>query len=690
MNKKIIAIALILAFGSNQLVGLSPAYSDTLRPMASKKSTVLDALTESSSDSPRHNSGNSHALIDRILGRMKEDNPKSLKNTINLLDKINTKEARFYSYLMQGEYLRAAQLEGSFDLCLDAIRRKFFRIPVILVLREIEDPRAVDILIELLGLDYNIEEDIYEYVATADLEKQSFYILQALDNKVDARAAFYCYLLRKQYDLVFKVPDAIKMAMKALSHKNPNIQTAAINVLSRFNHERVIELILDMPLYGQYLFVYKVAVKAVAKIKHYKEYKGNIEDLNDRTYLRLGAGDLAETGDFRAARIIIGALGEYHRDYEESVSLRRAPGSLGEHFHLTDIDGWMVNLADIISVPVPHRDKRDKRVSDALLDAVATLLLKNEGDKREEILKEMFPFFGLTDLSIIGDKALFDIEGGPGYPAPIKNLIAQIDKEAENLPEDSQEKFRRKMYLSIDRYMSSFGLLSKGKAKEAFSAYREILSLMNIVHDNLSLCLGSFVNLGLRAEDFRELRKALPMNNPLTRIIRILGEPQAVDIGGHHEVAVMVRDSGGFPELYNIIIDITKKRQRTAPQEVMGLLEILKHRDFRKWKKNTWKKLQGEIERYYAQGFKVISYNLFTYFVKHENDERFIANMKHDIELELGNIAWGGFSGLSDMFKRKYNISTEDELALLTKYMAITNLTAIDYAGKYEDVKQAY
>jgi len=268
----------------------------------------------------------------------------------------------------------------------------------------------------------------------------------------------------------------------------------------------------------------------------------------------------------------------------------------------------------------------------------------------------------------------------------VKRLFDQMQTEINNYPPDAQADFRRRICMSIDDYIET--CVSKKNEYTISSEYVKIYSFLKIVHDNLPACLDSFTALNISAADFESLRKTLPFNNSLTRIIRMLGERSHA--GGFVTVTERVKKAGRFSNLYDIIVDIASRRKTAAPQEIAGLLEVLSHiEDFSVLEDSFWSDLKGQIERYYESGNKVITYQLFKYFVDHENDPEAIRTMRADIDNEISSIAWGEFMGLSDQFKDKYGLGVEDELALLAKYMLIANLTTRDYAGKCEDIKQA-
>src|SRR3989338_6263501 len=275
------------------------------------------------------------------------------------------------------------------------------------------------------------------------------------------------------------------------------------------------------------------------------------------------------------------------------------------------------------------------------------------------------------------------------YPEikPVEELSKLLEEEISLYPPDNQQRIREQFTTSLNKYLSRFADFRKPQT--VFAELGKILPFFKVVHDNLPLLLNAFASLNKSAGEFEELRHVLPFNNSLTRIIRMLGEDEKV-VGGHKTVVAAIIRSGHFNKFLEIVIDIAKAKQRTSPQHISGMMEILsRQRDLSRWEEKDWDLFRNRINKYYEQGFKVITLNLFNFFIEHEDKPEIIKQMRQDIADALGNIGWGGFLGLSDEFKRKYNISTEDEIGLLARYMPFTNLSADDYSHKYEQIKRA-
>ena len=267
----------------------------------------------------------------------------------------------------------------------------------------------------------------------------------------------------------------------------------------------------------------------------------------------------------------------------------------------------------------------------------------------------------------------------------MKKLFDQIHEEAMNYPEEDQEEFKNKLLESVNAYINYSA--PKRRLEKITSESRDVHSLLVLVHDNLELCLRSIQNIGKSVSDFEELKRVLPLNNPLTRIIRLLGEDSE---WGNADLVKSIIKSRNFDELYRIVVDTAEKRKRTAPQEISGILEILSlQKKPAKWSQRKWREFYEDIREYYNQGFKVITLKLFEYFREHKHDTATMGQFKSDISEQIGNIAWGDFHGLDDDFIARYSFSQADELALLAKYIPISNMNAKDYAGEYELIKKA-
>jgi HEAT repeat protein len=275
------------------------------------------------------------------------------------------------------------------------------------------------------------------------------------------------------------------------------------------------------------------------------------------------------------------------------------------------------------------------------------------------------------------------------WMSSIKRLFSFLGKEAQTRAEAERETFLEALYKTIGSYTKL--AVAEDDFDRLIEEYNEVASFLDIVHDNLFLCLYSLGNIGISLRRFKSLRKELSFNNPLTRIIRMLGEEKG-NVGGYSDVTKKIISSGGFGYLYEIILEIAKKKQRNAPQEISGLLEVLREvpeEDLKNWGNDGWQSLTSDIEDYYSQGFKVMTYSLFKYFREHKDDKLLLTSLREDIERELGNIAWGGFKGLSDEFKERYNLSAVDELGIIAKFIPIANLSGRDYEGKYLKIKKA-
>jgi len=278
-----------------------------------------------------------------------------------------------------------------------------------------------------------------------------------------------------------------------------------------------------------------------------------------------------------------------------------------------------------------------------------------------------------------------------------RKIIAKYDnrlkEELEDRPEEEREQYERSVTQAVASYVNH--QIEKYDLNKFLSEMSEIASVLRITHDNFPLVLSALIAMDHPITRFKSLRTELPINNPLTRIIRHLGESED-RAGGYLGVTQKVSGAEGFDYLYDIILDIAKRRKKNAPQEVSGVLEVLRgipSTEMKQWGEKGWQDFAQNIQDYYDNGFKVITKQFFNYFMKHKDDAVAIKELQEDILKELGNvdkklnIAWGGFKGLTKTFKEKYDLSTVDELAILARYIPMANLSGRDYEGVYENLK---
>lgn len=329
--------------------------------------------------------------------------------------------------------------------------------------------------------------------------------------------------------------------------------------------------------------------------------------------------------------------------------------------------GFQGNFTETLKLIAEHR-------SDLLTDDVLKRLVRGAN-------------FGYVYLLMKNRPDLF--EGIGDWTAPVRNLCVKITEETQTQPEELREAILRNYTNDISVY--AWAVVAKDDLAGYLEEYRQIIATMDIVHSNISLVLRSLTEVKISLKEFKDLRKAIPFNNPLTRILRMLGERKET-IGGYRDVTQKVKNAGGLGFLRDLILKIARKKGRSAPQEIAGVLEIVREYpqgEINKWGEKAWRSFDEDIEAYYAAGFKVISYKLFDYFRVHRNDPIQIKTFKDDIEKELGSIAWGNFQGLSEEFKAKYGLTAVDELSLLSNYIPIANLSGRDYEDMYGKIQAA-
>ncbi len=264
-------------------------------------------------------------------------------------------------------------------------------------------------------------------------------------------------------------------------------------------------------------------------------------------------------------------------------------------------------------------------------------------------------------------------------------LFYRISREIAEEPEATRITLEQQFIKSLTGYINQIWKpIDEERVKQEYDAMSSFLS---VTHSNLPLILDSVSRLGTPIRHYQQLPKVLNFNNALTRIMRMLGEPKSI-VGGHLETVRKIINARQDAHFYKLILHIAEKRKRLAPQEVAGVLDLLAEMNFQNWTEADWQRFSERVDKYHQAGFKVLNLELFNYFIQHENDDEAIQEFKADVDRELGNIVWGNFSGLSEEFKRKYNISDAGELALVARYVPIANLATHDYVGMYGKIRK--
>lgn len=272
----------------------------------------------------------------------------------------------------------------------------------------------------------------------------------------------------------------------------------------------------------------------------------------------------------------------------------------------------------------------------------------------------------------------------------VKHFANRFNEELSYQPEKTRDEYIRHFNQDMRAYFNT--VMPQALFAERAAQLSEVGSWLCLVHDNFSLCIKACNTMKKPLTQFRALREALPFNNALTRIVRTLGEGKNI-VGGKYEVVHKVQQAGQFDILYALIVSMAEMRGTAAPQEVSGILDILDGYSVERlqaWSMDDWERLRDDIGAYYHEGFKFITAKLFDYFRQHRNDAHAIRDMKRALDKSLsGAVAWGHFWGFSEAFKKRYNLSQAEELALLGKYLPINNMSIDDYLPIYNQLKQA-
>ncbi len=261
-------------------------------------------------------------------------------------------------------------------------------------------------------------------------------------------------------------------------------------------------------------------------------------------------------------------------------------------------------------------------------------------------------------------------------------LVESLFIAKEYLPDDVQPPVLRKLSIAI---INKFAAMpDKNRQKLA----KQFLTAI----DNLPLVLNAIVQSNIPLDKIEELRKALPFNNALTRVIRMLGE-KSTELGGYSDVVKFIQVDGMFENFWKIVMEVVKSKGRQAPQEIFILLDILrdhmKNKSLQGWGTREWQLFHDDILAYYRSGIPTLTPVFFKYFRKYQDDPQKISALVRDIDDQFPQtVAWGQFKGFTADFKKKYGLSTIDELALVGRFIPIANLSGIDYQDVYEAIKK--
>ncbi|RKX95042.1 MAG: hypothetical protein DRP55_10585, partial [Spirochaetes bacterium] len=172
---------------------------------------------------------------------------------------------------------------------------------------------------------------------------------------------------------------------------------------------------------------------------------------------------------------------------------------------------------------------------------------------------------------------------------PLKILLSLIKEELKIYSQQEYQNLLEQFSTAINLYLKK-----RPKTESIEESYKDITSLLRIVHSNLLLCLKSLCRVNLRIRDIERLIKVLPINNPLTRIIKMFEE----------DVVRRMIENRTFRYLYNLILDIAKQEKRLAPAKIEGLLSILGSygNSIKHWGKEEWRVFASDIREYSNRG----------------------------------------------------------------------------------------
>ncbi|MFH1288095.1 MAG: 4-alpha-glucanotransferase, partial [bacterium] len=201
-----------------------------------------------------------------------------------------------------------------------------------------------------------------------------------------------------------------------------------------------------------------------------------------------------------------------------------------------------------------------------LVEALAdgTINQENQHDfvKRVRILVKMFPVSwiipkdGRSLLAIFDDKEkLQTIIFNP-------RLIKLSHRVQQEIDAYDTDELRRMFWESLGYLACRFETVEEILREVDF-----LRRLLDIIHTNAPAVLVSLKNIGLKTEDIDDIRRVIPFNNPLTRVLVALGGIQPWGFG---DLIKGIKNAGRFDNLKKILLSIARRGQRIAPQNIYG------------------------------------------------------------------------------------------------------------------------
>ncbi|MCP4612817.1 MAG: hypothetical protein GY845_29330 [Planctomycetes bacterium] len=659
---------------------------------------------------------NDESAVKPLIEVIREDIDKDVRSAAaRALAKFDTARVRFYLQLYQGNYEQyvkqgSSQIESLAEALGSGLGMEV-NTSAANALGEIGDKKAVEYILEMLNTR----------IKTFELRK-----LHRLDFKPHAEEE-YKWTLRHSLDEEGKystIHDSDEDRLMATLYFTRKATIAAITSLRMIQDSRAVEPLIKIVRLDIDDEIRRIAAEALGasddmRARFYSDLyfgdygkytqKGVIffdlllealasdERMPGREVIISSAKALGEIGDTRAVEPLI-SLCEFHGSCAVealgNIGDERAVGPLLKRRYRESYD-----------IPVALGKIGDERAVEPLIEDLKTNRLYLDGNRSKEDAGKLSKACSciVEALARIGDRrcvaAIFNELGTKhcGTTAlkilkehadpSTQKLIGAVTRILSEHPFEWHQRLLAGIGSSIHSYVNKFNL-----SEDPSAAYERITSLVKITHDNAPLCLESLVNIGVALKNIRELIETIPINNPLTRIIRMLGEPRNT-IAGYRDVTLAVVEKGTFENLYKLIIEIAKTKHRASPQEVAGILDVLRgyigSGQFNNWGDHDWEIFSANIQDYYNSGFKVVTANFFNYFTEHKDDTVALSTLKGDIEKELSRLCWGSYYGLSKELTTKYNLGMEDEIAILGRCVHVSNYTGKDYVGEYKRIKSA-
>lgn len=232
--------------------------------------------------------------------------------------------------------------------------------------------------------------------------------------------------------------------------------------------------------------------------------------------------------------------------------------------------------------------------------------------------------------------------------------------------------------------------------KDALSNARELhavgsyyVYMGNDIREVLDPCR----DIGVPLSYFTDIVKAVKGKNALLQIFSFFNRGRK-GVPTHFKTVKTLIATGCFDDVYYIVLEIARMRGVQAPQEIDSLFSVIADEIMPSLIRNgmdvasyDWVTLGNDIKEYYQTGLPSLTTGLYRLYKNNSQDvlDAFLAELEQVMNKPIRQ---GQYPGLTNEFLCKYNLSDEDELALLTSFIPIESYTTKYYAPKFSEVKK--